>query len=341
MEYFVADVIVNEITKRQSISLLRRPLNYEILYFVGSYCLIRADTRIDIIQNLLHCAHSESLLYKTNLKIALLFSERVSNRRDFTDIEFSRIRIAKKSFDSCTFSRVRLSKVEVRDCYFSACSFQDLHLLGEVADLRLTYCHGNMGFSNPVGTVDIDNCADLMFYSADARELQLKNCDWSYSNVYLSNNAILANCQLSAANLNLLPKCQLVLRDCTLRELFISGEEAFHGGEFPKLFIEATRLTNVILRYVRVSVETYRNSEQLIRSCRGIILVDDPEKQLQLFLRDEGDGIKRYRGWEATSKLVLMNTDFLGRIKEGGLAAMEDALNEGRLKAWAATYIAS
>src|SRR3546814_12742093 len=64
MEYFVADVIVKRLGERKPIKLLGRPLNYEILYFLGSYALVRSEVRLEIVQHLQHVAYDQPAAYR-------------------------------------------------------------------------------------------------------------------------------------------------------------------------------------------------------------------------------------------------------------------------------------
>jgi hypothetical protein len=52
MEFFVADIIIKSLSKRVAVPLLGDDLTYEILYFVGSFCLVRSDYRLDILYHL-------------------------------------------------------------------------------------------------------------------------------------------------------------------------------------------------------------------------------------------------------------------------------------------------
>src|SRR3546814_2431213 len=90
MEYFVADVIVKRLGERKPIKLLGRPLNYEILYFLGSYALVRSEVRLEIVQHLQHVAYDQPAAYRSNLRVALMFSEQNSIDREFADIDLDR-----------------------------------------------------------------------------------------------------------------------------------------------------------------------------------------------------------------------------------------------------------
>src|SRR3546814_12220426 len=92
MEYLGWVVIVEPLVERKTIKLLGRPLNYDILYFLGSYALVRSEVRLEIVQHLQHVAYDQPAAYRSNLRVALMFSEQNSIDREFADIDFSRIR---------------------------------------------------------------------------------------------------------------------------------------------------------------------------------------------------------------------------------------------------------
>src|SRR3546814_15877771 len=81
MEYFVADVIVNRLGERKPIKLLGRPLNYEILYFLGRQALVRCEVRIELVQHLPHVAYDQPAAYRSKLRVAVIFTERSDERR--------------------------------------------------------------------------------------------------------------------------------------------------------------------------------------------------------------------------------------------------------------------
>jgi hypothetical protein len=83
MEFFVADLIYQKILKHHMAEELDAPLNYEILQFLGGFGMVRQDFRLDLVQHLSRIGKTVSERYRTNLQLAILFSERHVIQKDF------------------------------------------------------------------------------------------------------------------------------------------------------------------------------------------------------------------------------------------------------------------
>ena len=125
-EFFVAEHVATELDGSGTSDILEQPLGYEVLYFLGSFNLLRSA----VLENLRRCAkevkNSSKPVLLSNCHVAMMFSGEVSTSEAFEATRFSGLRMKKKSFQVCKFSDFHFSKVFLGNISFRSCSFRVL-----------------------------------------------------------------------------------------------------------------------------------------------------------------------------------------------------------------------
>lgn len=309
MEYFVADVIAANLGINSAIELLKRELNYEILYFLGSFALLRSDLRVEILQHKQHVAYGCPPIYRTNLLIALMFSEQVSTDREFLDYEFSRIRIARKGFNNCEFRRVSWRKAAIVHVNFDGCEFEDFRIEGEVLDLSFRACSGSIILPSACERISINDSYELQLAPSQSMRSKFIKGDWASSRIVVGLHLQLVQMQLRSVLLAVQPGCTLQLRDTKHRDCLIYASEV--PADFralPYIQLHGTNVQGSTIVFLRIRSEDFINSQQAFRGAKGIVVVDDTDHELIAFRKKDSDDTTRYHGWDRRGQLILIST---------------------------------
>lgn len=326
MEYFVAEFIVHQLKLKKPITLLSKFLNYEILYFLGSYALMRAETRLEIVQHVTHVAHGQSQVYRSNLQIALMFSERSSQEREFSNIDYSRLRIAKKEYSSCIFKAVRFRHATVIETQFYGCLFEPFHIEGEIHDLSLEECNGTLLLPPNCEGIVMRRCR-LDLGNTTTSAISVRGAEWEETVIRSHGTLALQSPRLNSVSISVAAGRTLSASSGEISSSAIGCIEAVHSWtKLPKLDLDGARLTNVALRFMAVSRNQYVKNEQALARCYGILVVDDPDRTLLMFRTRDHDGVERYAGWAQTDKLFLVGAEFYDRLDEPIVSKLADPL---------------
>lgn len=315
MEYFVADVIAARLGKLEKIDLLDRELNYEILYFLGSFALLRSELRLEMLQHLQHVAYDLPVAYRTNLIVALMFSEQVSRDREFADYEFSRIRIARKGFNNCEFHSVIWHKAALFHVDFDGCELDDLRIDGEVIGLSLRACSGSLTLPAICEGISIESSSNLRLLSNSSAQLKLTSGEWQSSRISVHANMILRNMQLRDVMLAIAPGSQLQIENSKLRETIVHTTELpAEAKSLPHLSLNGAGLQGCTVVFVRMSRDDYIGKDHALRGVKGIVVIDDPERAMMAFRRDDPDKVSRYHGWDKTGSLLVVSAQIYAHL---------------------------
>lgn len=304
MEFFVADIIASCLSRKSQIELLNQNLTWEILYFLGSFCLFRADYRVDLLYHLKNLAPRISEIYHRNSLVALLYSEQNSKEREFTKLEFDRLKIRKKQFSDCSFSQIVLDKAMLTAVDFLGCEFNRTLIAGEMRDLRLDDCHGALELEGAMTRITVSNILGYEESRLGAREalhidldgsiedgkfehatlsvggdVVFKQCEINYCTVLLARspslrilNSIVSEVEFyhdsDGETLNIVPP---------VRESFIVHETQFRTCKFGGILLAGTNIDEL-------------NANGSLESSTGMLFVDQTNKKFRKFLRKRGQG---------------------------------------------------
>jgi uncharacterized protein YjbI with pentapeptide repeats len=336
MEYFVADVVVAKLRSNKPITELARKLNYETLFFVGSFCLVRAEYRIDIVNHLTHIGYFEDAEYQSKLKLAIIYSERDSIDRTYSDISFESLKIRNRVFNSCQFSRIAFRKLVLEDLRFLDCSFAEVAFSGSLDRVQMQGCRGAIELVGPVRELSIQG-ADLHF-AGSSGELNFQGGHWSGSSIKVSATTCrLTSINLFGVDIALMDVSTLNLADVRMTDCMIRGSNRHTVIKIDK----GCRLNRICLHGIAVSTTVYRELEHVLGGCYGYVLVDDEHKELSAFSRASRKGKSRiYVGWNIVGDVIFVasHLSILGDELSGKLARRPDIrLDDWRdevLKRW-------
>lgn len=318
-----------------AIPLLAKALNYEILYFLGSYALVRGETRLEIVQHLQHVAYDQSPAYRANLLLALLFSEPESVDREFSNIDYSRIRIARKRFTNCRFVNFRLRYASLLSTSFFGCTFENMRIEGEARDLTISTSAGSIVIPSETDQIMLEDCPRIVLYSS-GRSIRISRAEWLGSSIVPASNLELQRSQLRSVTLLLGPSSIIELSETTLREvLFLPADLPRDARRLPKLLINDVKITKVAVMFMTVTRDQYVNFEQTLRGFQGILVVDDPEWEMQGFRRKDDSGVTRYVGWEKERNLLKLSAQAYNRLDPAVLIELRgEEWERGSLGDW-------
>jgi hypothetical protein len=334
MEFFVAEVVAMRLSAMKPIDILEHPLSYEILYFLGSYALIRSEVRLEIIQHLTHVGYRMDTTYRSNLLVALIFSERKSTKRNFRELNYSGVRISRKKFVECTFDSVSLRRSLLIDSDFELCSFEDVVIEGEVKKLSLNQCQGNIGLPSNCEALSIQACRQITIRSTTGGISAVHGATWRSSNVDLLDGLKLVSGALDAVTIFLGPKTRIIFDDCKLNTIAIAALYAKAARDLPFLAMPTNKIAGATLLFVKISLEDYIDQQQNIESCRGVIVIDDPERTLLRFRRKDEGGVERYVSYFVTAELIIVSSEAYDRIDRKTLENMTSKFRKFRWAEW-------
>lgn len=309
MEYFVADTIVAQLEQSAPIEQLRSPLNYEILYFVGSYCIIRGRYFFDLIEHLNKIGPSESDVYRTNIRVALLYARRVSEDAKFFSINYESIKISKKTFKRCSFEDFILSNATFRGVCFDDCTFTKVTILGEVGHVTFTGCTGEILIGPKLGKVVAKTCCMVLRGSGEvgSRILKVEGGNWSQAQFELRADATsIIGVNFQEVSLVLPTASELALSNCSLTDVRITRGGAVRGAT-PKpvrISITGCELQGVSFADALIKPESFAQVRDHLADCTGVLFILDEFRAVRELRR----GLE-YVGWAITGKLLLLTSE--------------------------------
>lgn len=344
MEYFIAEEIVRQIGDNSPIKALDKILNYEILYFLGSYALVRAETRLEIMQHLQHVSYGQSDIYRTNLMIALIFSEPASMSRNFKGIRYSRIKISKKSFNNCNLSDIRLRSAILSDITFTDCLFENLSIEGKLHDVTISSTAGSLFLSGETTGLKIEEC-DIIYSDENIKKhdnlavLEISGIDdgvirfedsvWQKSTIYFSSNFILQHSKLQTLVLNISRDRTMRLINCSLGGVIISSKNFIAEAKYlPRINIESSTLKDVTFIMMSMSREHYNIWQSVLSDSRGVIIIKDSDRAFQAFQAKDKEGVTRYAGWAKVKGLLLLSAELYDRLGESTIRAIRETTKD-------------
>lgn len=309
MEYFIADVIVSKLSLRKPIEELRAELTYEILYFVGSYCLIRSDHRIEILNHIKDIAYAEDSAYSSRIKLALLYSERISRDRNFEAITFDGLKVRKKEFQDCELSKVHLTRAHFEDVDFAGCHFSEARFDGEFDRVNFRGVSGSIGLAGGMRACKFDGVDELSITSSRG-ELNFQSGEWVNSTVLLDVGKVgFAGARLTDVHLELENVTDLVFEKTKMKGGKISPTLGRSPLQHPAVTLHFTNSSfeNVALEGLVVGRETYIAIETGLTGCYGYVIVEDDAHVLRSFMQKvQSEKTVRYVGWTAVGRILFV-----------------------------------
>ncbi|WP_408589700.1 restriction endonuclease [Novosphingobium sp.] len=303
MEYFVAEVIIDGLKTRRPITILGKNLNYEILYFLGSFCVTWSDYRLSIMNHLRDFGSDQSETYRVNLKIALLFSERVSVNRRFQDFDFTGIRVAKRLFQDCVFENVALRNGQFFDMSFTTCQFGETWLEGEAAALSLADCRGAIGLPSQIKQLAIQAGHRLTLSGGEAgrqfaENLRLENCDLILDGAGFDWH----DGDIVGGTIDIGRDATLHLQSCKIDGTLFKT----HTLGRVQLRLQGGTVKNAVFDAVAMAREEFVERQKKFDSSRGLILVDDERQDAEAFIWRTAK-TTRYRGYLVDRAVVYFD----------------------------------
>lgn len=290
MEYFIADVIVEEIKGRKPIDTLGLNLNYEVLYFLGSFCLLRKDFRVDLIQHARDIAPSQGVRYKSNCLIAIMFSGEETASYNFDGLNFTKLILRKKIFSSCNFSSCNLKEVIFHTVVFAGCTFNDFSLDGDLTSCSLKSSIGSVHLPMETKSIDVDSCRGLNLKSPDSGVLLFSNCVVSGSDVEIHGKHITLNKgRVSASNMKFEKGCRIVFEETELSGTSITSDYTDSKGKVLFLLNRSSVFRDVFFNFCCMKSTALDHGLNSFDKCSGAILVDESEKEFKKFYKQVSD----------------------------------------------------
>ena len=321
MEYFVADVIVEKMSKRTIVDEFGKNLNYEILYFVGSHSLIDIDYAINLRDHLELASASQSERYLSNVRMALLYSERVSESKKFSDISLSRALIRKRRFVGCRFERFRISQLSLEEVEFDACQFSATSLTGEIADTAFKSCVGELQLGSVVRRSAMNGCA-LAVIGHEARlrldEVTLTNCRLAID----ADEITLSRVTMEDVEMAITGDGSVRLENVGMMRSRLTGRASATGSQPPTISIDGT-LDDCLIAGFRVSAGAFEETAERLGSCYGVVMVHGSRDALAKIFKRKLDGGQRPPKWLIDKRMV-----YLAGTKWSLLGADEEELTD-------------
>lgn len=329
MEYFIAEVIVAQFRTKKPIDLLNRSLNYEILYFLGSYSLVRADTRLEILQHIQHVAFNQSATYRSNIQMALLFAEQISSNRKFQDIIYPRVKISKKSFVQCQFDQVILEQAVVADVIFQDCFFGHFSVDGELHNISMNSTSGSIFVPTSITGITISRCPSISIRSLNGQKLDLQDVKIEKSQIRLADSLTIRNSLISDVTFSVTMASLIHLTDSKIEGVrFQSNTIAQRSSALPKLDLDSCKLTDVQFVFFSVTRLQFIKMENTINNCFGVVIVDDPKREIQGFSQRTSYPATRYVGWQQYGGLLLLSAEFFDKLDDSTIRNIEIAVEK-------------
>jgi hypothetical protein len=106
MEYLVADQIREQLYSNTPIDIFRKNLNYEILYFLGSFALVEADILHHLLYQLRNVAYREGEQYRRNVLGAIFYTGRDLHDQKFSDALIDRLKFKRVIWNDLEFDNI-------------------------------------------------------------------------------------------------------------------------------------------------------------------------------------------------------------------------------------------
>jgi hypothetical protein len=125
------------------------------------------------------------------------------------------------------------------------------------------------------------------------------------------------------------------LSDTTLTDVILRAHGRINTARrLPRLDVAGCKISDLALVFMVVTREHYIKFVGMFRRCRGILVVDDPDRTLGAFARQEAR-VSRYVGWQKTSTLLLISAEVYDRLNETVIATLEGRAPQSLpLKSW-------
>lgn len=352
MEYFVAEVIAEQVVFRKPFSALNIELNYEILYFVGAHCLLRSDTRHDIEYQIKNISYKQSKNYATNLRVALLLSENHANQREFKNIEYSSITLRRKCFYGCQFSGLTLLKAHISDIFFDSCTFINLKIAGIIKDIKIANSKGIITCGSEINQIKVVENS-LVSIISDIYNFTISG-EFVGSEIKVGTSMLpgstlrIHSSKFSKSSLTLQSR-SIDIVDTQFKHCIIKnadGEQRIYS-EYNAIIVSNTYFNEVVFHSIcldeSVCADIMKND--ILIKCSGVIIVRD-ERRIFTKFRHKGRGdIEKYRGWWRFGGVVFVSSWSYSRlIAERGeyvdLFGCLELLNDDDKESWIEDNIA-
>ncbi|HYD88864.1 MAG TPA: NACHT domain-containing protein [Vitreimonas sp.] len=337
MEFLIADEISRKIAGREVAEELDRPLNYEILQFVGGFSMVRENYGDAVRQHLVLVGEAASPTYRTNLKVVELFIDLVTRNHAFEDMRVDGIALRRRRFVNCTFGQVSFSSAEIVDCQFEHCRFEAVGWAGYLKDVALTDCSGEFELPSVVEGLKVRHGSLRIFGVAALDRADFNATDFS---LFETREVIVTDSSLSASRLQLEASSRLSFVGGALVDTLLvfagdsktrlrSRDDSLRAPKVLPLRLRDIRCINVATFGLRLTMAEYAASKDVLSKFAGVVIVDDQEQSFDEFRVTErgvdasGKPFERvtYRGWLRISGLWIVgskwhaqNTSLLDRL---------------------------
>jgi hypothetical protein len=165
MEYFLADLIREQIALREDVPLLHEDLNAEVLYFLGSMCLFDRALPVELRHQMINFGARSGVRYRSNLIAAQLYAKDHLEEEVFARAELKRLKLRDKKLSHCQFHAFRFDYCTFDTFEFAWCRLNDLEFLR---------CSGHrIGFFNCDGRVRMESGVDALEVDGGALDIHL------------------------------------------------------------------------------------------------------------------------------------------------------------------------
>ncbi len=310
MEYFAADVIVSKLKGRIPIAELQTELNYEILYFVGSFCLLRSDYRIDIRSHLQHVRVDHK--YASRLRLALLYSERDSHGEEYKNFEFDTLKLRKRTFEQCSFEAVRLTRASLDDVVFGGCKFDDVQLDNQFNGTSFSGVSGRLEVGGIFRKCSFEDIDDFAIVGASPT-LQFEEGHWKDVSISLEGSSLefsRVHFQKVSLDVSRVPEVRLLGLRGNIGSINGLRGQTRQKPYLTNLQIQNCKFVDFLIAGLAVSRETFLTIETALQGgLYGYIYVEDNADNITRFVRKErGTGVIKYVGWTVVGRVLCAST---------------------------------
>jgi uncharacterized protein YjbI with pentapeptide repeats len=343
MEYFVADVICQKLSSGRNIEELGMPLNYEILYFLGSFSLSRTAYIIDILSHISHVGRTADERYHSNLMVAFIFSERVSRNRHYRRINFGNLRISKREFINCQFSDISLSRLTLEKVEFTDCEFSSSELGGEFVQVVFANCRGTVNLSGPLAQTQIYGKTGFKIRSAE--NLTFQRGTMSESDLIFESPMVkFSKFEIDRSTLTVDQANVIEFVDCKLsNSSFVQNHLTKRRSSPVGLSFSRAKLMNIVFNGILIHASSLADFLAKCDHCRGWVFVDDADKSAkQLTSGNDGNNLLKYVGWSVIDGLVLLSYQLFGEVNAADLSGVtSERRDSGDLRDQISRYLSS
>lgn len=327
MEFFIADVIISKLAHRKPIEELNAALTYEVIYFLGSFCLLRSDYRIEMLNHLKDVAYGQGDDYRSKIKLGLLYSERESYGREYERISFDALKIRKRDLYDSRFTDVSLTKVHLEDILFSGCTFNEVRLDGEFDRVHFVGGRGALQLAGTIRNCNVEDVRDTANVEDFGRaedieqgigfefvalrdELRFQKGTWSNSALSLRAESVcFESTQLQDVILTLNDVSRLSFSNARMLggEIRSIVEPPQRASSTIEIQLNGNVFENVRLSGLVIDRDMYLALEAGLTGCHGYVVVQDKTKTLRSFMqRLPGERSLRYVGWTVIERVLFV-----------------------------------